>query len=178
MSSIFDIREPLVLFYASAMQLVEIGKAVRARREALELSQQQLGKLAGLSRATINQLENGRLKDLGVAKLVSVLGLLALSLDARRAATSIHGLRMATRVASVSYKRTIDSKSLAHALASGEIPRGMEPYLTALLDEAPLQIVVRAVEEAAEQEQVSPKRIWRNLARWAAELRSPRRVWT
>jgi DNA-binding XRE family transcriptional regulator len=42
---------------------------VKVRREALGLSQQALGRLAGLSRATINQLERGTLRDLGVAKL-------------------------------------------------------------------------------------------------------------
>ena len=160
------------------MQLAEIGKSVRARREALGLSQDQLAKFAGLSRATINQLENGALKDLGVAKLFNVLALLGLNLDATRAPTPRRGLWMASRVASVSYKRTLDVRSLARALASGEIPQGMHPHLMSLLDEAPLQIVVRAVEEAARQEHVSPKQIWRNLARWASELRSPRRVWT
>jgi hypothetical protein len=53
----------------------------------------------------------------------------------------------------------------------------MEPHVATLLDEAPLELVVRAVEEAARRERVDPRRIWRNLARWAAELRSPRRVW-
>lgn len=159
------------------MQLAEIGGAVRDRREALGLSQQALAKLAGLSRATINQLERGALKDLGVAKLVKVLGLLGLDLDARRSRHPARGLLMASRTASVSYRYALDARSLAHALASGRIRPGMEPHLAVLLDEAPLQIVVMAVEEAARRERVPPKRIWRNLARWAVELRSPRRVW-
>jgi transcriptional regulator with XRE-family HTH domain len=159
------------------MQLTEIGAAVRKRREALGLSQQGLAKLAGLSRATINQLERGALKDLGVAKLARVLGLLGLALDAKRARTAPRGLWMASRAASVSYRRTLDPDSLARALASGDIPPGLEPHLAALLDETPLPLVVRAVEEAARRERVPPKRIWRHVARWAAELRSPRRVW-
>ena len=84
---------------------------------------------------------------------------------------------MASRTASLSYRRVLDAGSLARALASGTIPAGMEPHVTTLLDEAPLEIVVRAVEEAARRERVDPRRIWRNLARWATELRSPRRVW-
>lgn len=159
------------------MQLIEIGAAVRKRREALGLSQQGLAKLAGLSRATINQLERGALKDLGVAKLARLLGLLGLALDAKPARTSPRGLWMASRAASVSYKRMLEAGPLAHALASGDIPSGLEPHVTALLDEVPLPLVVRAVEEAARQERVPPKRIWRHLARWASALRSPRRVW-
>jgi len=160
------------------MQLAEIGAAVRRRREGLGLSQKALARLAGLSRATINQLERGGLKDLGVAKLVRLLGLLGLDLAARRAARPARGLLMASRTASVSYRRALDPASLAKALASGRIPPGMQPHVTFLLDEAPLQIIVRSVEEVARRERVPPKRIWRNLARWAAELESPRHVWT
>ncbi len=159
------------------MQLREVATQVRERRRTLGLSQRGLAKLAGLSRATINQLENGTLGDLGVTKLVNVLGLLGLSLAVKRDAHRAHGLRMASRTASVSYKRALDPRSLAHALASGQIPAGMEPHLATLLDEAPLQIIIRAVEETARRRRVSAKRIWLNLARWASELRSPRRVW-
>jgi transcriptional regulator with XRE-family HTH domain len=159
------------------MQLAEIGTAVRNRRVALGLSQQALARLAGLSRATINQLERGALTDLGVAKLVKVLGLLGLDIDARRGPRPARGLLMASRTASVSYRRALDAGALARALASGEIPPGMEPHFAVLLDEAPLPVVVMAVEEAARRQRVPPKRIWQNLARWAAELRSPRQVW-
>jgi transcriptional regulator with XRE-family HTH domain len=159
------------------MQLSQLGTAVKARREALGLSQKALGRLAGLSRATINQLERGTLRDLGVAKLFRLLGLLGLALAPPRVGRSGRGLAMASRTASVSYRRALDADALACALASGTIPPGMEPHVATLLDEAPLEIVVRAVEEAAQREHVDPRRIWRNLARWAAELRSPRRVW-
>jgi transcriptional regulator with XRE-family HTH domain len=159
------------------MQLTEIGAAVRARREALGLSQQALARLAGLSRATVNQLERGALRDLGVAKLARMLALLGLALDAKRVPKPSRALWMAGRTASVSYRRALDADLLARALASGDIPRGLEPHVAALLDEAPLPLVVQAVEEAARQERVPPRRIWRHVARWAAELRSPRRVW-
>jgi transcriptional regulator with XRE-family HTH domain len=171
MSSILDINS------LAAMQLAEIGAAVRRRREALGLSQKALARLAGLSRATINQLERGGLTDLGIAKLARLLGLLGLDLGARRTARPARGLLMASRTASVSYRRALDARALAKALASGRIPPGLEPHLSFLLDEAPLQLVVRSVEEAARSEHVPPERIWRNLARWAAELESPRRVW-
>jgi transcriptional regulator with XRE-family HTH domain len=160
------------------MQLTEIGIDVRRRREALGLSQKALGRLAGLSRATINQLEGGSLRDLGVAKLGRLLGLLGLRLGTRRVARPARGLLMASRTASVGYRRALDAATLARALASGRMPPWAAPHVAVLLDEAPLQVVVRAVEDAARVERVPPKDIWRNLARWAAELQSPRRVWT
>lgn len=52
------------------MQLYEIGQAVAKRRTELDLTQAQLARLAGLSRLTVNQLENGKLTDLGVNKLI------------------------------------------------------------------------------------------------------------
>jgi len=160
------------------MQLSEIGAAVRRRREALGLSQKALARLAGLSRATVNQLEGGALRDLGIAKLARLLALLGLGLDARRVARPARGLLVAARTASVSYRRALDPATLARALASGRIPSWAAPHIACLLDEAPLQIVVRAVEDAARSERVPPVSIWRNIARWAAELQSPRRVWS
>lgn len=51
----------------------KIGQLVQTRREALGLSQARLALLAGLSRATINPLENGSLVDLGAAKLLALI---------------------------------------------------------------------------------------------------------
>ena len=69
------------------MDLRRIGSQVRARRSELGLSQDRLAKLGGLSRATINQLEMGTLKDLGVAKLAVVMELVGLHLSASQRAT-------------------------------------------------------------------------------------------
>ena len=60
------------------MTLHDLAPLIHARRTALGLSQDRLAKLCGLSRATVNQLENGTLVDLGAAKLLALLGLLLL----------------------------------------------------------------------------------------------------
>ena len=86
------------------MNLHEIGTLVRERRDTLGLSQDRLAKLAGLSRATINQLETGALVDLGVIKLACLLELVGLTFEAHARATPHRGLLMASRTASVSYK--------------------------------------------------------------------------
>ena len=160
------------------MNLREIGLLVRARREELGLSQERLAKLAGLSRATVNQLETGTLVDLGVAKLKALLDLLGLQFDANRRVPSRRGLLMASRTASVSYRLPLDVRRLAKALATGEVPADLMAHVATFLDEAPLPLVVSAVEEAAERGLVPPKRIWEHVLRWARELNSPRRVWT
>jgi transcriptional regulator with XRE-family HTH domain len=160
------------------MNLTEIGQRIRDRREELGLSQDRLAKLGGLSRVTINQLETGAIGDLGVAKLLNLLGLLGLKLDTQPRPAQSHALRMASRTASVSYKRELLSSELAHALAGGVLPIAIAPHVATLLDEAPLKIIVSAVEEAAQQEHVAPKAIWRHVVRWAHELQSPRKVWS
>ncbi|WP_282508235.1 helix-turn-helix domain-containing protein [Burkholderia cepacia] len=65
------------------MQLHEIGQAVAKRRAELDLTQAQLAKLAGLSRLTVNRLEAGKVKDLGINKLITLLGVLGIELLAR-----------------------------------------------------------------------------------------------
>lgn len=159
------------------MDLPQIGRRIRERRDELGLSQDRLAKLAGLSRVTINQLETGAIGDLGVSKLLNLLELLGLGLDVGTRPAQDHALRMASRTASVSYKRELSSRELSHALADGALPIAIAPHLSTLLDEAPLQIIVSAVEEAAHQEQVAPKLIWRNVIKLAHSFHSPRKAW-
>ena len=52
----------------------------------------------------------------------------------------------------------------------GAVPPPFAPHLTHLLDEAPVPLVVMAVEEAAERAHVPLGRVWRNVAKLAGEL--------
>lgn len=161
----------------SSLRLDEIGRMVRLRREELGLSQARLALLAGLSRATINQLETGTIVDLGVSKLAHLLDLLGLSLRAEQQAIRGRGLQAISQTASVSYKQTLTPKMLAAALASGELPAQWMPHVSTMLDEAPAKFIVSAVEEAAGSQGVPAKAVWRHLLRWAHELKSPRTAW-
>jgi transcriptional regulator with XRE-family HTH domain len=116
------------------MNLREIGLRLRERRDALGLSQARLAKLAGLSRATVNQLETGMLIDLGVVKLAALMDLVGLRLEASARAPSRRGLLMASRTASVSYKTPLAAGQLAKALATGDLPAALAPQLATLLD--------------------------------------------
>ncbi len=183
MSNIFDMfdcEDPSNPLAMTTQTLRQIGTLVRQRREDLGLTQQRLARLADLSRATINQLETGVLVDLGVRKLALLLDLLGLTLEAGRSAAGApqRALRMASRTASVSYKARLEPQDLARALATGDLPPQWVPHVATLLDEAPLSLLVSAVEEAAHVQAVPPKRIWRHVSRWAADLRSPRPAWS
>ena len=159
------------------MRIAEIGQVVQSRRTELGLSQLRLAKLADLSRATINQLENGTLKDLGIAKLDALLGLLGLQLNPKPSRKQKNGLRMAAITSSVSFRNAFDPNVLSNALQSGELPKGFEPHIAHLLDEAPLHLIVQVVEDTAQHSKVSAKQIWQHLERWAHELQCTRKVW-
>lgn len=152
------------------MQLPEIGLLVHTRRAQAGLSQQRLARLTGLSRVTVNQLERGTLKDLGVAKLMALARLLGIDISAQPKPPRANGLFMAAVTSGVSLRESIDQDVLAKALGSGVIPAGYQAQIGALLGEAPLEILVKAVEEAAQRENVPPKKIWGHVYQWAKEL--------
>lgn len=159
------------------MNLSDIGQLVHTRRVALGLSQARLAAMSGLSRVTINHLENGVLVDLGATKLIALLDLVGLDLQAGARSHSKHALQAVSQTASVSYKTVLDPASFAQALAHGELPANMTPHVATLLDEAPLSLIVAAVEEVAAKTQQTPKVLWKHLVAWAHALHSPREVW-
>jgi transcriptional regulator with XRE-family HTH domain len=159
------------------MQLSEIGQSIAKRRAELDLTQAQLARMAGLSRLTVNQLESGKVKDLGINKLIPLLSLLGLELDAVPRAQQ-RGLHKATVSANVSYRGQLTERALEEALATGRLPEGYESQVSVILDEVPLPVVVKAAEEASEHSGTPLRQIWKTLASWARELRSYREVWS
>lgn len=71
------------------MELAEIGKTIRAARQARGLTQVRLARIAGISRGTMNGLETGMVKELGFHKLDTILNILGY--DLAPAATSPPG---------------------------------------------------------------------------------------
>lgn len=159
------------------MNLSDIGQIVQVRRLALGLSQARLATLSGLSRATINQLETGSLVDLGAAKLIALLDLVGINLDAGTRQGHQNALQSVSQSASVSYKTVLDPDALAAALVDGGLPADITPHIATLLDEVPLSLIVAAVEEVAVSSRMSPKLLWKHLFNWAKDLHSPRGVW-
>lgn len=152
------------------LNLTEIGAVVHARRNALGISQVRLARFSGLSRQTISGLESGTLQDLGFNRVAQVLNVLGLDSAVPTPHAGKNGLWMAAKTASVSYKHELDADTLAHTLAKGEVPRLYVAHIAHLLDEAPIPVLVMAVEDAAQHEHVAPRRIWRNIARLAKDL--------
>jgi transcriptional regulator with XRE-family HTH domain len=62
------------------VKLEEIGKQIAAARKLRELGQRQLAEKAGVSRATVDALENGRAAEIGFTKLTRILAAVGLEL--------------------------------------------------------------------------------------------------
>lgn len=158
------------------MDLAQVGSAVHRARLRAGLLQEQVAKIAGLSRVTVNQLENGTLNDLGYTKLKAVMDVLSLDMETKSRSTPRGALAVAARSMSTSYKDVVTPDLLKTMLRSGEAPEQFHAHLMFLLDETPIPLVVRAVEEAATPD-VPVKKIMKHLGLWAKEWRVCRAVW-
>jgi transcriptional regulator with XRE-family HTH domain len=65
--------------------LADFGSQIAHARKEKSLTQVQLARLAGLSRATVDALENARTTDTGASRLIRILGVLGLELVVRPA---------------------------------------------------------------------------------------------
>ncbi|MDO8313058.1 MAG: hypothetical protein Q7T25_14080 [Sideroxyarcus sp.] len=142
------------------MNAVANTQAIIARCAALGLSFTQVQRLAG--------------PDHSLRDLAEVLGLDGVSfapLNPR------NWLSMAAQTCSVSYRVVLTPERLLEALTTGTVaPSDVATFLH-FLEEAPLLIVVMAVEQAAQESGVTIGQIWRYLdqiaATWSAtRLRS------
>lgn len=69
------------------LDLISIGRHIAERRKTLKLSQAALSRQAGISRATLDALENGRAGELGFSKITKLLAALGLELTLRAASS-------------------------------------------------------------------------------------------
>ena len=69
------------------LELISIGTQIAHRRKKRNLSQTALARKAGISRATLDALENGRTGELGFSKLTKLLAVLGLELKLQAASS-------------------------------------------------------------------------------------------
>ncbi len=85
-------------------------------------------------------------------------------------------LWMAAQTSSVSYRGTLTPEVVLTILTTGEVPDDFSAHVGHLLNEAPIPIVVMAVEQAAQQSGTPIHTIWRNVERIANEMQSQRKA--
>ena len=167
----------------SAIQ--ELGSTVRTRRSDMGLTQTTLAKLSGLSRATVNQVENGTINDLSLTRASKLLGVLGLSmivatprprqLKSREAKSS--ALDLGARTAGVSYRVAMSADQLRDSLSSGAVPPEFMPHVHTLLEEAPVSLLAAVVEELHEELGVDRTQVWKKMRTLAHQFKSSRELW-
>lgn len=145
------------------MRLQEIGWEVRNARLTKSLTQAQLAQEAGLSRETLNLLESGLVRDLGLRKVLKVLEYLELEIivRARAGIAPPNYVRMACTSANVGFKSMLTEEQLVHALVTGKVPAHRSAHLRALFDEAPETLLIGLVREA--ERWTKPGKLEKNL---------------
>ena len=167
----------------SAIQ--ELGSTVRTRRSDMGLTQTTLAKLSGLSRATVNQVENGIINDLSLTRASKLLGVLGLFItvaaprprhlksgDAKSSA-----LDLAARTAGVSYRVAMSADQLRDSLSSGAVPPEFMPHVHTLLEEAPVSLLAAVVEELHEELGVDRTQVWKKMRTLAHQFKSSKELW-
>lgn len=164
--------------------LAELSRAVRSRRSDMGLTQSRLALLSGLSRATINQIENGSIKDLSLNRTARLLDALGLSIDIGAARprgaqpmAKTPASVLAARTASVSYRKELPPEVLKDALLSGQVPPQFKVHLNTLLEDASVNLLSRVVEELNADRGVERAQLWTNMRSMARQLGSLRDMW-
>lgn len=157
------------------MRVQELGYAIRQARTRRGMTQARLARASGISRVTLNQLENGLFPDLGIRKVQALLKNLGLELAIADSAARRNPdfVGMASTSASVSFRKTLSDEELIRILLTGKVPPDKRPHMRALLDEASPKMLQGLLEEVGRW--TRPGRVERNIATIAKTLGTARK---
>lgn len=144
------------------------------------LSQERLAQLAGLSRATINALETGKIGNLSLTRAERLANLLGYGLGvtgSRAAADPSRALATAARTASVSYDTSLPAETLRNSLLKGHIAPRYIPHLRTLLDEAPAGLLSSVALQLELENDIPRQATWQNYRLLARTLACTRDIW-
>ena len=151
------------------MRIQEFSFAIRQARLEQGLTQAELARAAGLSRTTLNQLENGLFPNLSIKKLQSLLDKVGLTLSMQPASKHRRPdpFQIACTTASISYRNPLTVDELIRGLFTGKIPAGKRPHFRTLLEEAPKALIQELINEANRWSK--PGKVEKNLSRIARD---------
>ena len=157
------------------MNIQTIGNIIKQERIACGLSQRALAEASHLSRVTIVNLENGKVGDIGAVKLSELADIVGKPIFSN--GRSMDFVSMLLGNINTSYKKTMTKPQLEKVMLKGEALPGFEGQVFHLIEEASPALITGAVKQLASEKVASPKQIWKNLAKLAQEIESPKPFW-
>ena len=159
------------------MKVAEVGECIRAARLECGLSQAAVASMVGVSRATINYLENGT-GDVALSTVLAAADLLGVapSFSSRRPVSS-SAIEWAVQSANTSYRRAMSAEDLRTVLVSGSVPAELIPHVSHVLSELSDRRLVAVLSATAAQEGVPLRTLWRKAEQVAAQVMSPHPRW-
>jgi len=164
--------------------MYEIAQAAQTRRLEIGLSVAAVASLADVPVSVVGRIESAADRDLRVLEVASVLSAIGLGLLVTRVRPPSKNkpacqspFDVAARTASTSFARILTTDALQDALYSGAVPSEFEAHLRTLLDEAPIGLLAKLVEQAHVDSGLSRQHIWANMHQIAAQLKVRRPFW-
>ena len=161
--------------------LHELAANVKKKRSEMGLSQERLAELAGLSRATINALEAGRLGNLSLTRAERLANTLGYGLGVtgtRSSKEDASALETASMSSSISYGTPIPPEVLRQSLLTGAIPPKHIAQLRALLDESPLSVLSSVAAQLEREDGARSRSTWQRMRQLAVALACSRPIWS
>ncbi|MDO8958851.1 MAG: helix-turn-helix transcriptional regulator [Rhodocyclaceae bacterium] len=155
------------------MYFHQFGRQLRKARQGAGLTQEDLAQAAGVSRVTVNQIENGVFPDLGCRKLLALLAVVGLDLAVTpKERKEKDYLKLACISANVSHRESLSPDELAHTLLTGKAQASRRSHLRVVFDEVPESVFEGMLSQV--EQWVPPGRVRKNAQNLAAQLDSRR----
>jgi DNA-binding XRE family transcriptional regulator len=149
---------------------------IKKERESCGLTQGALAEVSHVSRVTIVNLENGKVGDIGSVKLSEIAENVGISLFST--GKKVDFVKMTLGNVNTSYKNAMSKSDLEKFMLSGKIKPGLEGQVLHLIDETPSSLLSSAIKQIAAKKNIKAKLVWKNLAKVAADIKSPNKFWS
>lgn len=153
------------------------GLEERLKREKKSLEEKNRSSYADarvLERCAELGLSMEQVQQLASRAMCNILYLLALDSQTLKPLSSRRWLSMAAQTCSVSYQSVITPEMLLEVLSTGNVSQSVSAPVSHFINEAPLQVVLMAVKDAAHESGLDISVIWRHVAQIAMTISSTR----
>jgi transcriptional regulator with XRE-family HTH domain len=160
------------------MTLEDFGQTMREARLSAGLTQSQIAAAIGVSRATINYIENGK-QDVSFATILAICEVLGLQINAtiRPNRPNHSALNWVVSSANTSYRNELTITKLVDALTTGAIEEEFYPQLAYIINEVSQPRQIQMIKEIAVRRHLTTKQVLTHFKFFAKKLGYPSSGW-